>query len=128
MPPRTTFTLEYWRDGDWYVGRLLDVPGVMSQGATLRDLKTNIADAYRLMRRVRGGFAVERFAHGGYNSSETDMKPSIKKTNTPHTMKSNTEAFPDAKTLSRIRDKLSDVNYRGVNRSITRRVRASRPT
>lgn len=47
------FTLEYWKDGDWYVGRLLDVPGVMSQGKTLRDLKTNIADAYRLMRRVR---------------------------------------------------------------------------
>ncbi len=25
---RHEFTLEYWRDGDWYVGRLIEVPGV----------------------------------------------------------------------------------------------------
>ncbi|MGI8741953.1 MAG: hypothetical protein ACR2NN_05180 [Bryobacteraceae bacterium] len=31
---RKTYTLEYWRDGDWLVGRLRDVPGVFSQGAT----------------------------------------------------------------------------------------------
>ncbi len=46
---RRQFTLEYWRDGDWYVGRLLEVPGVFSQGATLDELRENIQDAYELM-------------------------------------------------------------------------------
>lgn len=43
------FTLEYWMDDDWYVGRLREVPGVFSQGETLRELEENIRDAYRLM-------------------------------------------------------------------------------
>jgi predicted RNase H-like HicB family nuclease len=44
-----TFTLEYWRDGDWYVGRLKEVPGVCSQGKTLDELEGNVRDAYALM-------------------------------------------------------------------------------
>ncbi|MCI2430481.1 type II toxin-antitoxin system HicB family antitoxin [Candidatus Acetothermia bacterium] len=47
MPQR--FTLEYWTDDDWYVGRLREVPSVFSQGETLADLEENIRDAYRLM-------------------------------------------------------------------------------
>jgi len=43
------FTLEYWRDEGWFVGRLKEVPGVFSQGASLEELKENIADAYRMM-------------------------------------------------------------------------------
>lgn len=43
------FTLEYWMDADWYVGRLKEVPGVFSQGQSLAELKDNIADAYRMM-------------------------------------------------------------------------------
>ena len=43
------FTLEYWRDKGWYVGRLKEVPGVFSQGPTLDELKENILDAYNLM-------------------------------------------------------------------------------
>ena len=31
---RRQFTLEFWQDGDFYVGRLLEVPGVFSQGET----------------------------------------------------------------------------------------------
>jgi len=46
---RGRFTLEFWRDGDWYVGRLLEVPGVFSQGGTLEELRENIQDAYDLM-------------------------------------------------------------------------------
>ncbi len=46
---RHRFTLEYWRDGDWYVGRLVEVPGVCSQGATLAELDENIQDVYELM-------------------------------------------------------------------------------
>ena len=43
------FTLEYWLDDRWYVGRLREVPGVFSQGETLEELKENIRDAYHLM-------------------------------------------------------------------------------
>ena len=46
---RSQFTLEFWRDGAFYVGRLLEVPGVFSQGKTLKDLRENIQDAYDLM-------------------------------------------------------------------------------
>ena len=44
-----TFTLEYWQDEGWYVGRLKEVTGVMSQGETLDELEANIRDAYHLM-------------------------------------------------------------------------------
>jgi predicted RNase H-like HicB family nuclease len=43
------FTLEWWRDNGWYVGKLKEVPGVFSQGATLDELEENIKDAYSLM-------------------------------------------------------------------------------
>ncbi|MFP4013953.1 MAG: type II toxin-antitoxin system HicB family antitoxin [Chitinispirillaceae bacterium] len=43
------FTLEYWQEEGWYVGKLKEVPGVFSQGETLEELKTNIAEAYQLM-------------------------------------------------------------------------------
>jgi len=40
------FTLEYWTDDGWFVGRLKEVPGVFSQGKTLDELRENIVDAY----------------------------------------------------------------------------------
>jgi len=43
------FTLEYWIDDNWYVGRLKDVPGVFSQGESLEELEENVRDAYHLM-------------------------------------------------------------------------------
>jgi predicted RNase H-like HicB family nuclease len=43
------FTLEYWMDESWYVGRLMEIPGVFSQGETLEELKSNIQDAYRML-------------------------------------------------------------------------------
>ena len=43
------FTLEYWTDDGWFVGRLKEMPAVMSQGATLDELQGMIRDAYRLM-------------------------------------------------------------------------------
>lgn len=46
---RGQFTLEFWQDGKWYVGRLLEVPGVFSQGKTLEELRENIQEAYDLM-------------------------------------------------------------------------------
>ena len=41
----TKLTLECWEDEGW----LVEVPGVFSQGKTLKELKENIQDAYKLM-------------------------------------------------------------------------------
>ncbi len=46
---RLTFSLEYWQDEGWFVGRLKEIPGVFSQGETLEELEENIQDAYHLM-------------------------------------------------------------------------------
>jgi predicted RNase H-like HicB family nuclease len=43
------FTLEYWIDDNWYVGKLKEIPGVFSQGETIGELEENIKDAYALM-------------------------------------------------------------------------------
>jgi predicted RNase H-like HicB family nuclease len=43
------FTLEYWIDDRWFVGRVKEIPGVFSQGETLEDLEENIRDAYQMM-------------------------------------------------------------------------------
>ena len=43
------FTLNYWQDSGWCVGKLKEVPGVFSQGDTLEELEVNIADAYQLV-------------------------------------------------------------------------------
>lgn len=44
-----SFTLQYWMDDGWFVGRLREFPAVMSQGETLEELQANIRDAYHLM-------------------------------------------------------------------------------
>jgi predicted RNase H-like HicB family nuclease len=43
------FTLEYWQDDNWFVGKLKEIPAVFSQGKTIEELKENIIDAYRMM-------------------------------------------------------------------------------
>ncbi len=44
------FTLEYWKDEGWYVGRLKQLPSIFSQGKTLSELEGNIRDAYQWMK------------------------------------------------------------------------------
>jgi predicted RNase H-like HicB family nuclease len=48
-----TFTLEYWIDDSWYVGRLKEVPGVFSQGENMHELEENIRDAYTPMAEIK---------------------------------------------------------------------------
>ena len=43
------FTLDYWLDDGWYIGKLREVSGVFSQGETFEELKSNIKDAFNLM-------------------------------------------------------------------------------
>lgn len=62
---RHSFTLEYWMDDGWYVGKLREVPGVFSQGASLDELEENIAEAYQLMVEDES-----RQAHPGSKSKE----------------------------------------------------------
>ncbi len=49
MKTQRHFILEYWLDEGWYVGRLKEVPGVFSQGESLKELEENIREAYKLM-------------------------------------------------------------------------------
>ena len=39
----------YWKDKGWFIGKLREIPGVFSQGRTLKELKESIQDAYRLI-------------------------------------------------------------------------------
>jgi predicted RNase H-like HicB family nuclease len=48
------FQMQYWKDGDWFVGRLPQVPGVFSQGTTLAELEDNIREAYQMMLEEQG--------------------------------------------------------------------------
>lgn len=45
----TAFTLEYWQDDGWYVGRLRELPNCFSQGETLHELEANIQDVYSML-------------------------------------------------------------------------------
>ena len=49
------FTLEYWLDEGWFVGKIREIPGVFSQGETLEELEENIQDAYKLMLETADG-------------------------------------------------------------------------
>jgi predicted RNase H-like HicB family nuclease len=42
---KRAFTLEYWQDDGWYVGKLREIPGVFSQGETLKELEENIEES-----------------------------------------------------------------------------------
>ena len=43
------FTVEYWQDDGWFIGKLKEVPSVFSQGETLKELQENLEDAYHMM-------------------------------------------------------------------------------
>lgn len=62
------FTLDFWQDEGWYVGKLREVPGIFSQGESLEVLKQNIQDAYDLMMQETKQIPVEDF-----NSIELTM-------------------------------------------------------
>ena len=44
-----TLRMVYWKDEDFFVGRLVDHPNVATQGETLKELEENIKDAFELM-------------------------------------------------------------------------------
>ncbi len=43
------FTVRYWKEPEGgYGGQCIELPGAISQGETLKELKTNMEDAIRL--------------------------------------------------------------------------------
>ena len=56
------FTLDYWMDDGWYVGKLCEVPDVCSQGETFEELQRNIQDAFALMRQESPTMPVDKFS------------------------------------------------------------------
>ena len=43
------YTLEYWKDDGWFVGKIREVPSIFSQGESLEELEENIKDAYKMI-------------------------------------------------------------------------------
>ena len=43
------FTAVYKKQGDWYVGWIEEIPGVNTQGKTLKEAKENIREALQLV-------------------------------------------------------------------------------
>ena len=49
MPTKTKMTLVYWKGEQFWLGKLLEHPEIMTQGDTLEELEANIREAYLLM-------------------------------------------------------------------------------
>ncbi len=45
----TKLKMVYWKSEQFWVGKLLDHPEIMTQGETLEELEENMRDAYILM-------------------------------------------------------------------------------
>ena len=45
----TKMTMVYWKNEEFWLGKLLEHPEIMTQGETLEELEENIKDAYLLM-------------------------------------------------------------------------------
>lgn len=44
-----TMTMIYWKEDDFWLGKLLEHPEIMTQGLTLEELELNLRDAYLMM-------------------------------------------------------------------------------
>lgn len=44
-----TFTATYKKDGKWYIGWIEEIPGVNTQGKTLKEAKENLKEALYLI-------------------------------------------------------------------------------
>jgi predicted RNase H-like HicB family nuclease len=46
---QNTMNMVYWKGEQFWVGKLLDHPEIMSQGESIEELETNLREAYLLM-------------------------------------------------------------------------------
>jgi predicted RNase H-like HicB family nuclease len=42
-------TMVYWKSEQFWLGKLIEYPEIMTQGETIEELEENLKDAYRLM-------------------------------------------------------------------------------
>lgn len=42
-------TMIYWKGEKFWLGKLKEHPEIMTQGRTMKELETNLRDAYRMM-------------------------------------------------------------------------------
>lgn len=45
----TALTMIYWKSDKFWLGKFKEHPEIMTQGRTLKELETNLKDAYRMM-------------------------------------------------------------------------------
>lgn len=43
------FTMIYWKEDKFWLGKILERPEIMTQGLTLKELELNLKDAYYMM-------------------------------------------------------------------------------
>ncbi len=48
-----TFTANYKKSGNWYLGWVEEIPGVNTQGKTLKEVKENLKEALALVLEVK---------------------------------------------------------------------------
>ncbi len=53
MPEPMSLTVVYQRDGPWIVAWFVEMPAVMTQGATIEEARENLMDALRLTLEVQ---------------------------------------------------------------------------
>ena len=47
--PAMSFTAVYKKDGDWWVGFVVEIPGANTQGATLEEARENLKEAVQMV-------------------------------------------------------------------------------
>ena len=65
-------TASYKKSGKWYIGWIEEVPGINTQGRTLKECRENLADAFSLISKVskklnKKEFGGRRMIHEPFN-------------------------------------------------------------
>ena len=43
------FTMVYWKEDKFWLGKLLEYPEIMTQGESIEELEENLRDAYKMI-------------------------------------------------------------------------------
>ncbi|MEW5800858.1 MAG: hypothetical protein AB1847_02025 [bacterium] len=49
MSRNVSMTMIYWKEGNYWLGKILEHPEIMTQGETLEELEENLKNIYLLM-------------------------------------------------------------------------------
>ena len=59
---KSEFTAVFEKRGKWYIGCVEEVPGVNTQGRTLKEARSNLKEALRLILRTNRSIAEKRIS------------------------------------------------------------------